>query len=76
MPFCLFVLLPDLVNFVNLPSEQFLGVRRGDDEGDDGAVDAALADERVLGAEGEIRAHHLVADELAVSRTQTWKSKK
>ena len=58
-----------------LPGEEFLGVRSGDGEGDDGAVDAALADEGVFGAEGEVRAHHLVADELAVSRTQTWKSK-
>ena len=58
-----------------LPGKEFLSVGSGDCEGDDGAVDAALADEGVFGAEGEVRAHHLVADELAVSGTQTWKSR-
>ena len=68
------LILPDLANFVNLPSEEFLSVRRSDDECDDGPVDAALADEGVLGAEGEVRAHHLVSDEIAVSRAETCKS--
>ena len=58
-----------------LPREEFLSVGSGNGEGDDGAVDAALAHEGVLGAEGEVRPHHLVADELAVSGTQTWKSR-
>ena len=39
-------------DFSHLPSEEFLGVWSGDGEGDDGPVNAALADEGVFGTEG------------------------
>ena len=61
--------------FSRLPSEEFLCIRSSDGEGDYGPVDAALADEGVFGTEREVSAHHLVADELAVSWTQTWNSR-
>ena len=56
----------------HIPSEEFLGVGSGDGEGDDGPVNAALADEGVFRAESQVRSNHLVTHEHAIGRTQTW----